>query len=78
MVSFLAAWIINRRMDIPLTMSSIRQIRISDIDPQLVSVGLLVSEQMEGIRLGLDGANTAVEVLFLWGVVERFKVGVAL
>lgn len=33
LVPFLAAWIINRRMDIPLTMSNIRQIRSSDKDP---------------------------------------------
>lgn len=33
MVVFLAAWIINRKMDIPDTISSIRQIRISDRDP---------------------------------------------
>lgn len=78
MVSFLAAWIINRRMDIPLTMSNIRQIRISDKDPQLVSVGLFVSGQMKVITLGLDGENIAVDILFLCSVVERFKAGVTL
>lgn len=31
--SLLAAWIINMKMDIPDTISSIRQIRISDRDP---------------------------------------------
>lgn len=78
MVPFLAAWIINRRMDIPLTMSNIRQIRISDKDPQLVAAGLLVSEQRKGTTLGLDSENFTVDVLMLWAVVERLEAGVAL
>lgn len=79
MVVFLAAWIINRKMDIPDTISNIRQIRISDRDPQLVSVGLFASEQItEGITLDLEGENTVGDVLFLWLAVERSKAGVAL
>lgn len=65
-------------MDIPDTISSIRQIRISDRDPQLVSVGLFASEQItEGITLDLEGESTVGDVLFLWLVVERSKADVA-
>lgn len=64
--SLLAAWIISMKMDIPDTTSSIRQIRISDRDPQLVPVGLLASGlTTKGFTLGLEGEGTAVDVLFL-------------
>lgn len=66
MFSLLAAWIINMKMDTPDTISSIRQIRISDRDPQLVPVGLFASGQTtKGFTLRLVGEGAAVDVLFL-------------